>query len=43
MKAEIFNFHYNSLCLQNSGDVAYGFDLLYVWRLRSDVDRRNVS
>ncbi|VDK69682.1 unnamed protein product, partial [Onchocerca ochengi] len=26
----------------NNGDVAYGFDLLYIWRLRSNIDRQKM-
>uniref|UniRef100_A0AAF5PSU8 Midasin n=2 Tax=Wuchereria bancrofti TaxID=6293 RepID=A0AAF5PSU8_WUCBA len=30
------------LTVENNGDVAYGFDLLYVWRLRSNADRQKM-
>ncbi|EJD74394.1 midasin [Loa loa] len=30
------------LTVENNGDVAYGFDLLYVWRLRSNIDREKM-
>ncbi|VBB33041.1 unnamed protein product, partial [Acanthocheilonema viteae] len=30
------------LTVENNGDVAFGFDLLYVWRLRSNVDRQKM-
>ncbi|KAM3716375.1 Midasin [Dirofilaria immitis] len=30
------------LTVDNNGDVAYGFDLLYIWRLRSNVDRQKI-
>uniref|UniRef100_A0A183EB49 AAA_6 domain-containing protein n=1 Tax=Gongylonema pulchrum TaxID=637853 RepID=A0A183EB49_9BILA len=31
------------LTVESGGDIAYGFDLLYVWRLRSNADRLKVS
>uniref|UniRef100_A0A0R3RTL0 Midasin n=1 Tax=Elaeophora elaphi TaxID=1147741 RepID=A0A0R3RTL0_9BILA len=30
------------LIVESNGDIAYGFDLLYIWRLRSNADRQKM-